>query len=51
MEREQGTLSESFSDSVLKQANNQSKTTEEITLQVKPQPVVNDDASLSLIHI
>ena len=47
MEREQGTLSESFSDSVLKQANNQSKTTEEITLQVKPQPVVNDDASFA----
>ena len=47
MEREQGTLSESFSDSVLKQANNQSKPTEEITLQVKPQPVVNDDASFA----
>ena len=47
MEREQGTLTESFSDSVLKQANNQSKTTEEITLQVKPQPVVNDDASFA----
>ena len=47
MEREQGTLSESFSDSVLKQANNQSKTTEEITLQVKPQPVVNYDASFA----
>ncbi len=47
MEREQGTLTESFSDSVLKQANNQSKTTEEITLQVKPQPVVTDDTSFA----
>jgi len=47
MEREQGTLTESFSDSVLKQANNQSRTTEEITLQVKLQPVVNDDASFA----
>lgn len=47
MEREQGTLTESFSDSVLKQANNQSKTTEEITLQVKPQPVVDNDASFA----
>lgn len=47
MEREQGTLTESFSDSVLKQANNQSKTTEEITLQVKPQPLVSDDASFA----
>ena len=47
MEREQGTLSESFSDSVLKQANNQSKITEEITLHVKPQPVINDDGSFA----
>ncbi|MBL6732486.1 MAG: hypothetical protein ISP82_06025 [Candidatus Poseidoniaceae archaeon] len=47
MEREQGTLTESFSDSVLKQANNQSKTKEEITLQVKPQPVVTDDTSFA----
>lgn len=47
MEREQGTLTESFSDSVLKQANNQSKSTEEITLQVKPQPVVDNDASFA----
>tara|TARA_Y200000002_G_scaffold378340_1_gene385540 strand:- start:54 stop:572 length:519 start_codon:yes stop_codon:yes gene_type:complete len=47
MEREQGTLSESFTDSVLKQANNQSKTTDEITLHVKPQPVVNDDGSFA----
>ena len=47
MEREQGTLTESFSDSVLKQANNQSKSTEEITLQVKPQPVVDNDASFT----
>ncbi len=47
MEREQGTLTESFSDSVLKEANNQSKTTEEITLHVKPQPVVTDDTSFA----
>ena len=47
MEREQGTLTESFSDSVLKQANNQSKTTEELTLHVKPQPVVTDDTSFA----
>ena len=47
MEREQWTLTESFSDSVLKQANNQSKTTEEITLQVKPQPVVTDNTSFA----
>ena len=47
MEREQGTLTESFSDSVLKQASIQDKTTEEITLHVKPQPVVNDDASFA----
>ena len=47
MEREQGTLTESFSDSVLKEANNQSKTTEELTLHVKPQPVVTDDTSFA----
>ncbi|MAK19879.1 MAG: hypothetical protein CMA05_01035 [Euryarchaeota archaeon] len=47
MEREQGTLTESFSDSVLKQASIQDKTTEEITLHVKPQPVVNDDGSFA----
>ena len=47
MERKQGTLTESFSDSVLKQANNQGKTTEGITLQVKSQPVVTDDTSFA----
>jgi|TARA_Y100000287_G_C14041521_1_gene266586 hypothetical protein len=47
MEREQGTLTESFSDSVLKQASIQDKTTEEITLHVKPKPVVNDDGSFA----
>lgn len=47
MEREQGTLTESFSDSVLKQASIQDKTTEEITLHAKPQPVVNDDGSFA----
>ena len=47
MEREQGTLSESFLDSLLKQASIQDKTAEEITLQVKPQPVVNNDASFA----
>ena len=47
MEREQGTLTESFSDSVLKQASIQDKTTEEITLHVKPKPVVSDDGSFA----
>ena len=47
MERKQGTLTESFSDSVLKQANNQGKTTEGITLHVKSQPVVTDDTSFA----
>ena len=47
MEREQGTLTESFSDSILKQASIQDKTTEETTLHVKPQPVVNDDGSFA----
>ena len=47
MEREQGTLTESFSDSVLKQASIQDKTTEEIILHVKPKPLVNDDGSFA----
>ena len=47
MEREQGALTESFSDSVLKQASIKDKTTEEITLHVKPKPVVNDDGSFA----
>ena len=43
VEREQETLTDNFADEVLKQAAEDKSTSDEITLQLKSKPVINED--------
>ena len=45
VEREQETLTDNFADEVLKQAAEDSATSDEITLHLKSKPVIDEDES------